>query len=1619
MAVDEHGLPGRTGGLSNGYIKTEPGDSTSLSRIPPRPRRSFVGWVTSLATRLLVWYTIATIIFRCPKDIAELTDDSPRLCKPYLQFHSLVTPYVQPYYTTHIEPHVAKVQPYVDYANERFVQPATTFAQTNYVKYGAPQVENAQKLGKEQWNKHIVPQLTSARDVTWKQYDATLGPHVQKLDDRVRPYYSSLSTSAQDLWELEIRPAYNLASPYVRKGYNEAEKFVVHVFIPYTQWVNGLLWTSMNRHVFPTLQVLYGDNVEPQIMRIKQRLGRYRDEKKVEAAVSSATSAEITSAQSATSFSASTVATPTSATTTLTTSEAPIVASSTVEATTESTASVSPELPASELFAKDLDRWELQVQKAVEQGASHLKERISDICSEQTANQVNKVGDALVIQLEETENSAAGSLKKAIQTSVAQLPEDATEDDVTVASKDIETKIRAAGKQIREKAQQIRTWRKQFDVDTTEMVEAAANSTLETVDNIRQLRLQEIGRRWASHDEIDHKDWSRYNELRRTSNQWRDSIVQIVTNNDSLLKARASASEVEERAMAVVEDAAKELGRLKGVAIWKLRARDDTDDFESKVVPPIVAKAKEQAAQAVSGVSEAVLGTSSQGTIESVTSKAYSLASEAAKSVSESAASLSNAASSSVEPAVSSASSVSESHIESSILAASSAASSMSEKVIGTASKSATDVLESVVHQPLSGEASVIQQTASSLSSVGSSILSKASEQATGLPSKASKIATYQASEASESIIALGGTSSSLTATVASAVSSASSAASAAVDEVVEEAENISSTISSTVSSATPSASSRVLGGVMAQAVPEQKPILDEPLDYDEESDSFLDDALSSGWEELTSMTKAVEEAIYGKTAPGVRASATSVAGDVYQSAIDAASKVFYGPKPTGNQAARFASDKYDEAVSAASRIIYGTPTPAVQAAASAAQSQAGDLYSQAGIQFSQALAYAASQSAVAKSRVSVQISGTPKPIHEQMLASVEAAYSEAASRAGVKYSSVLRRTTAFALPTPPPYESVSSVASSRLAVALSAASAQYSKAKIAAGIEPTPVPQSVLNEAQRRYYEGIGYAHDQYSSYVSSASKAIRSAGLPLRPATTPAYQTWLASAQSQYAAASAVASSALADALASASSVAGVRETTPAQSLLDAASEQYSAAMAQASTILYGTQTPAYEAMMSAASSRYQDVLAGASDSYDSLVSAARSAAGAQTTENSVFQNAADSAASQYTAALLAAQSAYSQVSSDASQVIYGTSTNQVASASSAFSAYVYGTEPAWTEDVAAKAAENWEAIVAAASDRIYGQPTPFYAGLADQASGAAAQVTSAASNAASQVSSAANDQYSAVASLFASLVSGQEPEFTDRVFAQLSSAYYTGAPAAASSASSAAASVYSDASSVISSIFTPPAAIDDILASVSANLDAAVVAASQQVYGTQPGTVEKATSAAASVASDAAKSASSAADQVSSKVSEVIYGTPAPYLEQAQSNANDAITKIYSALFSPTPEPVASQVVSGANDAYASAASVAGDTYSAASSVVEGAASQVSELVFGAERTSALESARKRIEEAVESARVQIEGFAGDASSVISHGTSAVKDTAASVASSASSAAESVQKRVKDEL
>jgi hypothetical protein len=172
-------------------------------------------------------------------------------------------------------------QPYYDILDKRIITPAKDLG----LKYGAPRVAQAQAFGQAQWEKTLQPQVLKYQGIAKERYDQTLSPHVEKAIAAASPYYDLAKTNAFQTYYEHILPTYNTVQPYALQGYGAVNDFTINTAIPYSKWA----WTTgavfLDRTVWPRLRILYGENVEPQLVRIGERLGRYRDGKKLKAAV--------------------------------------------------------------------------------------------------------------------------------------------------------------------------------------------------------------------------------------------------------------------------------------------------------------------------------------------------------------------------------------------------------------------------------------------------------------------------------------------------------------------------------------------------------------------------------------------------------------------------------------------------------------------------------------------------------------------------------------------------------------------------------------------------------------------------------------------------------------------------------------------------------------------------------------------------------------------------------------------------------------------------------------------------------------------------------------------------------------------------------------------------------------------------------------------------------------------------------------------------------------------------------------------------------------------------------------------------------------------------------------
>jgi hypothetical protein len=652
---------------------------------------------------------------------------------------------------------------------------------------------------------------------------------------------------------------------------------------------------------------------------------------------------------------------------------------------------------ARKIVSTDLKTLQEKFAKAADEGSDELDERITEITDRAVQNQAQGLGEAHLIQLEETIKSELKRLKSAIISIIKKSSNtEASEKDLTAA-------VRKAGSAIKDKAQAIRAWRKSYDLETNTLVSQAATDTFEIIDHIRDLGLQEIGMRWAWTEGITHKDWTKYHAMKNKFDEWRKDVEEVATAHPGLARAREASEDIENRAMAIAEDAVKELARLKETGRWKLSAGDSSDDFSTKYMPAAAAGAGQKILDKVSEVSEAVAGTS-PGTIESITSVASSSMVDAASSASSLVASHADNAQSRAAEASKSASSVASSisssvlgtwqgSVESIVSVAKSSGSSLAEKasssIIGTPQGSAESVLSvaqasassmadkassSIIGTPQGSAESAIsvaQASASSLAEkASSSVIGTSQGSLESIASVASNSASSIAARVSSSVI---GTKPGVVEAASSSISSAPSALSEAIRvDVRSSGSSLSSVASSScssgssraaksassasasASSAASSASSSLSSSASSVSSKVFKSASSISTDASSLSSSVSSTASKKVWGGAMAQFVEAKKIIYedvledhdGSGFSEKLQNMASEAGDTFSDIMKAVSEALWRPTSTHGSVesmTSLAAEQYSKALSAASVAYYGTQHGAGESIASVASSRYAD----------------------------------------------------------------------------------------------------------------------------------------------------------------------------------------------------------------------------------------------------------------------------------------------------------------------------------------------------------------------------------------------------------------------------------------------------------------------------------------------------------------------------------------------------------------------------------------------------------------------------------------------------------------------------------------------------
>lgn len=220
-----------------------------------------------------------TILFRCPTSLDACDDTSPFICKHYFQAKEIVSPHVQPYYDQYAAPYVEIAKPYYQTVDNTVLAPVRTRA----VQYGAPWVEKGQEYALTQWEKNGQPQLAQLQSLAQTQYDQSVGPYLSKAGEAVEPYYVIARNNAFQTYYEFVLPSYEYVQPYAAQGYEASRDFTTVTALPTAYWAWNKTYVFIDTAVWPQLRVAYLDNVEPQLTRIGERLGRYKTQAKAKA----------------------------------------------------------------------------------------------------------------------------------------------------------------------------------------------------------------------------------------------------------------------------------------------------------------------------------------------------------------------------------------------------------------------------------------------------------------------------------------------------------------------------------------------------------------------------------------------------------------------------------------------------------------------------------------------------------------------------------------------------------------------------------------------------------------------------------------------------------------------------------------------------------------------------------------------------------------------------------------------------------------------------------------------------------------------------------------------------------------------------------------------------------------------------------------------------------------------------------------------------------------------------------------------------------------------------------------------------------------------------------------
>ncbi|EZG04652.1 hypothetical protein H106_05546 [Trichophyton rubrum CBS 735.88] len=529
---------------------------------PFRPVRGTI----SVLLRLFVWYSIFIALFRCPSSLSELDDESPRICQPYIIAKTRLEPYISPYYHKYAAEHVEHIKPYTQSAYktaEKLYIPTAQFSKTIYQGHVSIYVEQAMELAKSQWNQKVSPHTDPLQAQVIEYYTTSISPHIKSAQSIVIPYFWVAAEYSVHINNNYVIPAYIRARPAIHRVCATIYDFVVTTLAPYIQEAWSAAVVFLNGTVRPHIRTLYSENVEPQLVKIGEKLASYREGRTIQQVnIETASSVvhEYTAARSSTRSSVE--------------SRDTRVSSVAPPATSKLTPTQQTAL-AREKISTDLKAWKERTTNLASKGLEHVRTQVRQVV-EDVARQEKPSGEDMLARLESVANEQLYTLTQDLYSIIQAIPEEYTQEDEERAQDAFLQRLRESSHAIRGMAHSLRLWFNKYQETLTDVVTQTINTTLDVLENARELGLQEIGMRWTAIDGVTYKDWKSYYELKSDLGEWKNDIRQAGLQHDSFVLAKDDGENIVARGMDIALDAARQLAEIRSIGKLKIEAGDTT-----------------------------------------------------------------------------------------------------------------------------------------------------------------------------------------------------------------------------------------------------------------------------------------------------------------------------------------------------------------------------------------------------------------------------------------------------------------------------------------------------------------------------------------------------------------------------------------------------------------------------------------------------------------------------------------------------------------------------------------------------------------------------------------------------------------------------------------------------------------------------------------------------------------------------------------------------------------------------------------------------------------------------------------------------------------------------------